>query len=583
MHMQELPSAADTEGKSHGLSEQASDSDEKDHSSSKDNRKEAYTNLPKVTLTSLTETGQDELTIPVLKQRSYTGIKLIQSALADTLCADLGVNGVLEKLNTILGTSYTLDSVISILNPYIAQGSDFGTAYAYLRRYWNDIQTLEAELRTREAKDREMRRKVLVDGKITERDVPPRRVWDLYANRVIPYWVARPKPWAISHAWVAWKDRVDVMTPINGREWPVPMPKDAKLDLIRIEMLNARLTWAPYIETQYIWLDVLCLRQDGGEGEHLRLEEWKLDVPTIGSVYEQAYPFVVCYFNGLGRPLHLPPGYFESDRCWFRRAWTLQEITDDAIIGGETGNYVMDKQVQRRFDEQMASLQRKRLSRSILDLVSEMQRRESTKPLDKVAGLVYLLETKSIPIYDTEKSAAEAWDVLVDVMDPWFRGQLLLFYPEPGDGSKCWRPSWPQLMTYEAIAPGFTGFPGNVWRENNPDADLYVGSNIQLGNVRGLSEVPKELKPRQGELVLNDDTGAPRTLTVVADHAYPIPDGVYTVIGWFSSTSGSQHWIIGQLTDDGMFKKLSVFRTVGNELVRLKELAPKDQVELFLC
>ncbi|KAK0467640.1 hypothetical protein IW261DRAFT_1518678 [Armillaria novae-zelandiae] len=430
-----------------------------------------------------------------------------------------------------------------------------------------------------------MRRKVLVSGKIIERDVAPRRVWDLYANRVVPYWIAHLKPWAISHAWVAWKDRVDVMTPINGREWPVPMPKDANLDLIRIEMLNARLTWAPYIDTQYVWLDVACLRQEGGEGEHVRLEEWKLDVPTIGCVYEHAYPFVVCYFNGLGRPLHLPPGYFQSDRCWFRRAWTLQEITDDAIIGGETGNDVMDTEVRGRFDESMVSLQRKRLSRSILDLVSEMQHRESTKPLDKVAGLVYLLETKSIPIYDTQLSAAEAWEVLVDVMDTWFRGQLFLFYPEPGDGSKYWCPSWNQLMEYKAIAPGFTGFPGDVWRMNNPGADLFVpaGSNIRLGNVGGLSEVPKEPIPRQGELVLNDDIGVPHTLIIVADHAHPIPDGLYTVLGGFTSTSRTEHWIVGQLTEDGMFKKLSVFRSVGSELPRLRQLTSQEPVELFLC
>ncbi len=74
------------------------------------------------------------------------------------------------------------------------------------------------------------------------------------------------------------------------------------------------------------------LRQEGGKGEHLRMEEWKLDVPTIGSVYEVAH--VVCYFNGLGRPLHLTLDDFESDRSWFRRAWTLQEITRDPIIGG---------------------------------------------------------------------------------------------------------------------------------------------------------------------------------------------------------------------------------------------------------
>ncbi len=62
------------------------------------------------------------------------------------------------------------------------------------------------------------------------------------------------------------------MTPINGYEWPVPMPKDANLDLIRIEMLN--------LGAEYAWLDVLCLRQEGGKGKHLRVEEWKLDVPT---------------------------------------------------------------------------------------------------------------------------------------------------------------------------------------------------------------------------------------------------------------------------------------------------------------
>ncbi|KAK0226552.1 hypothetical protein IW262DRAFT_1457795 [Armillaria fumosa] len=63
---------------------------------------------PEVTLSALAETGQDESTIPVLKQQSFTGTKVIPSALADTPCADLGVHGVFEKLNTILGTSFSL-------------------------------------------------------------------------------------------------------------------------------------------------------------------------------------------------------------------------------------------------------------------------------------------------------------------------------------------------------------------------------------------------------------------------------------------------------------------------------------------
>ena len=45
----------------------------------------------------------------------------------------------------------------------------------------------------------------------------------------------------------------------------------------------------------------LCLRQKS-EVDHLeklRVEEWKLDVPTIGNVYRAAAN-IVRYFNGLG-------------------------------------------------------------------------------------------------------------------------------------------------------------------------------------------------------------------------------------------------------------------------------------------
>ncbi len=180
--------------------------------------------------------------------------------------------------------------------------------------------------------------------------MPPRRIWDLYANRVLPSWVTPQKPWGISHAWVHEKDHVDVMTPINGYEWPVPMPKDANLDLIHIKMLNTRpfppLRW----RAEYVWLDVLCLQQEGRKNEHLHMDKWKLEVPMIGFVYALPRP-VVCHFNGLDQPLHLTADYFESDHSWFQRAWTLQEISNDIIIGGETGDDVMEKEVQKVFDE----------------------------------------------------------------------------------------------------------------------------------------------------------------------------------------------------------------------------------------
>ncbi|KAK0230046.1 hypothetical protein IW262DRAFT_1488509 [Armillaria fumosa] len=538
-----------------------------------------HTTPPEVTLTSLTETGQEESTIPVLKQRSYTGRMVILSALANRLCVDLGVDGVLEELNTTLGTSYPLDSVISILNSFIAQNSDFGTVYAYLRPYWHDIPTIEDELRTREEKDREMRSNVLADGRITKRDVPPRRVWDLYANRVVPHWVARDEPWGISHAWVDEKDRVNVMTSINGEEWPVPMPKDANLDLIRIEMLNARTSWG--LQPEYAWLDVLCLRQEDGKNERLRLDEWKLDVPTIGRVYQRAFG-VVCYFTGLGQPLCLTPGYFESDRCWFRRAWTLQEVTLSPIIGGDTGKDFMDMQLQKGFD-QLDSFGI--IFPSILGLVSKMKHRVSTKPLDKVAGLVYPLRTDFIPIYDTKQSPARAWEALVEAMDPCLRAELLFIYPEPGDGRKHWRPSWEQLMVKKVIAPSFGDVGGGVHRTNHSDADYYESHFIESGNVRGLGEVPHESTPRQGEVVINDANGVPHTLKIVADHTYPIPDSFYTLLGCTSVSPllKRDRWVVGQIRQDGWFEKLSVFHSADEEEVHLCDLTLGQQVQTFLC
>ncbi len=263
------------------------------------------------------------------------------------------------------------------------------------------------------------------------------RVDGMYANRVVPYWVARVFPRGISHAWVDEEDRVDAMTPIKGYEWPMPMPKDANLDLIRIEMLNTRshppLRW----RAEYAWLDVLCLRQEGGKNEHLHVDEWKLDVPTIGFVYASTRP-VVCYFNGLGRPLHLTADYVQSDRSWFRRAWTLQEISNDAIVGGETEDDVMDEEVRKTFDEQLARLRDIRKRNLALELMLEMRNRVSTKSLDKVTGLAYLLYSDSIPIYDAEKSDAEAWEVLMDAMSPICLAELLFYFPEPGNGRKCW-------------------------------------------------------------------------------------------------------------------------------------------------
>ncbi len=291
------------------------------------------------------------------------------------------------------------------------------------------------------------RRNGVKGNQIVDPYMQPRRIWDLYSNRVVPWWSCGRrnasfyeafydiKALPISHAWVDEVDRVELFTPINGCEWPVTIPKGANLDLIRIEMLN--------LGVEYTWLDVLCLRQRGGPREDLRVEEWKLDVPTIGAIYQHAH--VVCYLSGLGLPLSLKEGTLESDRCWFRRAWTVQEVGWRRKIAGDTpdgplharpvdkaGNY-KDK-ILSKFHKQLkyADVPFK----GIYGALSVMQDRISTYPVDKVAGLAFSLETRSIPAYYETQSLEDAWTALINELGGTCRGLLFFIYPEPGTTSK---------------------------------------------------------------------------------------------------------------------------------------------------
>ncbi|PBK59021.1 hypothetical protein ARMSODRAFT_1027774 [Armillaria solidipes] len=549
------------EGESHDITEEEAEyySDE-DSSSSGYSTEEEYDPLA-VTLSAYTETGNEESSIPVLRQRSYTGRAVIPSALANSLCADLGVGRILEELNITLGTSYPLDSVISVLGSYVAQGLDFGTTYAYLRLYWRDIPTIEHRLRTNERNDSETRRNAVVDNRITKTNISPRRIWDLYANRVVPQWVVRKRPVGVSHAWVSDEERMDVMTPINGYEWPVPIPKDANLDLIRIELLN--------LGAQYVWLDVLCLRQNYAirddyreedlRKERLRVEEWKLDVPTIGWVYDEAD--VVCYFSGLGRPLNLKHGDFESDRCWFNRAWTVQETSTNLCltIAGQVRGHIMEEDMQIMFSQKLESLDTMRFYRTTLNVLSQMQHRTATNPLDKVAGLVYLLNMESIPIYDMKQSEEEAWAVLVDDMRPRSRADLLFYFPEPGSGNKCWRPSWEQVMTQKFHFRYESMKLEGVRRMEENDVDWFDGLRIDSVQVCGLADASSTGDLRRGQLFVKIGTKAPHAFEIIADHGYSIPDGSYTLLGSHRGTLMRLIFAVGRLRQDGKFEKLSVF------------------------
>ncbi len=120
---------------------------------------------------------------------------------------------------------------------------------------------------------------------------------------------------------------------------------------------------------------------------------------------------------------------------------------------------------------------------------------------------------------------------LVHAMEYSSRVELLFLYPEPGNGTKYWRPSWEQVMSNtESLACCGLEWIGQVNRTEETDASSFEGTRIDLGDVRGLSNT-KEGGLRRGELTVKDDAGTPHIFKIVADHAYPIPNGSYTLIG----------------------------------------------------
>ncbi|KAK0474695.1 hypothetical protein EDD18DRAFT_1339112 [Armillaria luteobubalina] len=538
--------------------------------------------LPRITISAFTETGQAEESIQVPKQRRYTGRRpVIPSSLADAPCASLGVQGVLDRLNVTLGTSHTLDtpSVLPLLKECIEKDFDFGTVYGHLREVWNTHRgrNMQDELRRREEEDRELRRRALAGNMIVNPNLDPRRVWDLYSNRVVPYWAVEKLTRPISHAWVDEKDRVNVLTPINGKEWPVPIPKDANLNLIRIEMLN--------FGQEYMWLDVICLRQKGGLREDLRVEEWKLDVPTIGWIY-QRYLVVVIYLSGFGRPFSLKEGDLDSNQCWFRRAWTVQEVGfEERIIAGDTldgpmhekpidsnGHY--ETAVLTRFHKQLETLHRQQ---DIFSVLTAMQNRVSTNPVDKVAGLAIPMDPTVLPTYYESRSLEDAWTALINTTHGWDRGLFLFQYPGVGLGCKKWRPTWDQVMS-EPL-PAFIKYFGSVEYDDESDEDWVDVFCIEKGILRGLDVASTDKGiDRWGELVVKDAAGTTHALKIRVAHQFPIPEDVYTLIYGQRFTFSAhtrrdpKNWAVGRRMPEQKFQKVSVFVMDWEELKRLHGL-----------
>ncbi|KAH6915802.1 hypothetical protein BKA70DRAFT_1179006 [Coprinopsis sp. MPI-PUGE-AT-0042] len=530
-----------------------------------------------------TEEELSSIQIP-LQIKHTSDCRLLTESEADKPCSSLnGLEGLLDQLNEILGTKYTLNAeaeegqggLRGALQQCLDEQWDLGTAYGYLRPRWDDwMRKIKDTMDNLKKMDAKIRAAAIdnTTGRITQPRLPPRRVWDLYSNRVLPEWAIGPQPpWAISHSWMSPELRHNVWTTINGKEWPVPIPKDTTLARIRVELLN--------FGAQYVWLDVLCLRQEGlAENEGIRLEEWKLDVPTIGNVYQQNQQ-IVHYFSGLGRPLAV--GDLDSDRHWLNRAWTLQEISMNGFKAGvhsgsreithpelnEKGEYP-NPQVGR-FHKAFGKLYTLAQDLdSIFDVLRVMRKRAAMGELDKIAGLGYLLRCKSLPQYDTTKTSNQAFSKMLDAISDRYRGDLFFRFPHAGtdlDTGRLWAPSWDQILAApDSELPETKGTVYSEYVRLNEDGRcFYQGFWAEGVEVTGFSTINPKNGRRQGMLHLKDDGGTVHAFQVYPTdlHQAAIPDGIYTV------ALGSNYtcFVVGKRNAEGNFAKVSTLKLLTEE------------------
>ncbi|KAF8461624.1 hypothetical protein BDZ91DRAFT_736686 [Kalaharituber pfeilii] len=297
--------------------------------------------------------------------------------------------------------------------------------------------------------------------------VPPRRLWDLVANRVIfvygqtlglCQWCLDHNPStfcldlsfaAISHSWT--NDMVATLTPINAYQWPVPAP--AGIDISNAVHQGISFT---NVKSRYVWLDVVCLRQQGSQDqwrEDARLKEWEVDVPTIGNIYRKTR-CVIRYFNGLGLEYDPSEDTWASPRHWTKRAWTLQETRNPWTMREAMSTEPHLSEQYQRYRKTMDEFDYETDSSSgchLGTLIKEMKSRHASNEIDKIAGLCYLLWPANspfdLPVYKPSEDIEDVWLKLVRCMPLERKLELLTgvqaarkIEGNPGDGP--WLPSW---------------------------------------------------------------------------------------------------------------------------------------------
>jgi hypothetical protein len=109
-------------------------------------------------------------------------------------CKDLAPCGLLERMNFHPGTSYPLEPARkSLLERALHYSCDFGVAYALLRSRWSmDPGDAEKQIDECRSVHNTTRQDFSVNGALS--GMIPRRMWDLWSNRVVPIWMVVTDP-----------------------------------------------------------------------------------------------------------------------------------------------------------------------------------------------------------------------------------------------------------------------------------------------------------------------------------------------------------------------------------------------------
>ncbi|KAF8451195.1 hypothetical protein BDZ91DRAFT_786860 [Kalaharituber pfeilii] len=404
---------------------------------------------------------------------------------------------------------------------FVARGFDFGLAYAAARAGWRHFNEEGFNVGAQRARwlnrakeiDEERTKATYMDDTGQELIkspylIMPRRIWDLKSSRVVEFGMLHaeiqstevprsatvtnpgtasilyPTFWAVSHSWTSNMETVE--TPINQYQWPVPLPNGIDLEHVRQELLS--------FGADYVWLDVLCLRQRSdapGQSPNLHSslealkqdEEWKIDVPTIGNIYRAAAQ-LVRYFNGLGAPFSKHG--WDDPRHWLRRAWTLQEIgaenrTFNGGVSHDNGRIILNTKgtvagkvtTLRKAIRPVLKLAADVDSPggcTVYELAREMATRCASQPTDKVAGLFYLLRTIQLPAYNQRISDETAWRQCFHVLPFGRKIEILFDFPYRGTEQQ-WFPTWRQMMEWPERDPDYEHAPAK-WPENRKTPEL---------------------------------------------------------------------------------------------------------------